>query len=70
MFQVFVSGIHNSKEDEKSSYDVDSATNLILACCGIRIQFTECTVWTRNDRIANLIATVADLMVTFVVKFK
>ena len=26
-----------------------SATNLILACCEIRLQITKCTVWPRND---------------------
>ena len=34
----------------KSSNVADFATNLILACCGIHIQCTECTVWPRNDK--------------------
>ena len=32
----------------KKSKVADSATNLILACCGIRLQCTECTVSPRN----------------------
>ena len=26
----------------------DSATNMILACCGLSLQCRECTVWPRN----------------------
>ena len=37
-----------AKKIKKSSKVADSATNLILACCGIRLQCTECTVWPRN----------------------
>ena len=33
------------RRSKKSSKVADSATNLILACCGIRLQCTECTVW-------------------------
>ena len=33
----------------KSSNVADSATNQILACCGIPLQCAECTVWPRND---------------------
>ena len=36
------------RRSRKSSNDVDSATNLILAYCENRIQCTECTVWPRN----------------------
>ena len=34
---------------KKSSNVADSAKNLILACCGFRLQGRECTVWPRND---------------------
>ena len=57
LFLVFVCGIQNSKEDhrktlrsskEDHSNVAEAATNLIVACCGIRLQFTQCTVWPRN----------------------
>ena len=35
---------------KKSSIVADSATNLILACSGFRLQGRECTVWPRNVR--------------------
>ena len=35
------------RRSKKSSNDADSATNLILACLGIRLQCTECTIWPR-----------------------
>ena len=44
---LFVESI-TAKKIKKSSNGVDSATNLILVCFGIRIQCTECTVWPRN----------------------
>ena len=34
---------------KKSVNLTDSAKSLFLACCGIRLQCTECTVWTRID---------------------
>ena len=37
------------RRSKKSSNVADSAKNLILACCGIRLQCTDCTVWPRND---------------------
>ena len=46
LYLVFVCGIQNSIEDHSNV--AESATNLIVACCGIRLQFTECTVWPRN----------------------
>ena len=33
----------------KSINVADSATNLLLVCCGIRLQCTKCIVWPRND---------------------
>ena len=42
----------NPKQQRRSNKKVnvaDCATNLILACCAIRLQFTKCTVWPRND---------------------
>ena len=36
------------RRSNKSSNVADSATNLILACCGFRLQCRECTVWPRN----------------------
>ena len=36
------------RRSKKSNNVVDSATNLILACSGIRLQCTKCTVWPRN----------------------
>ena len=35
------------KRSNKGRNVVDSATNLILTCCGISLQCTECTVWPR-----------------------
>ena len=40
---------HN--RSKKSSNVADSATNMILACCGLRLQCRECTVWPRNETI-------------------
>ena len=37
------------RRSKKSSNVADSATKLILACCGFRLQCRECTVWPRND---------------------
>ena len=37
------------RRSKKSCNVADSAANLILACCGFRLQCTECTVWPRND---------------------
>ena len=34
---------------KKSSNVADSAKNLILTCCGFRLQCRECTVWPSND---------------------
>ena len=45
----------NPKQQRRSKKNInvaDSATNLIFACCGIRLQFRKCTVWPRN--VANL----------------
>ena len=36
------------RRSKKSSIVSNSPTNLILACCGIRLQCTEYTVWPRN----------------------
>ena len=36
------------RRSKKSDNVVDSATNLILVCSGIRLQCTKCTVWPRN----------------------
>ena len=36
------------RTSKKSSNVADSATNMILACCGFRLQCRECTVWPRN----------------------
>ena len=36
------------RRSKKSSNVADSATNLIVACCGFRLQCRECTVWPRN----------------------
>ena len=36
------------RRSKKSSKVADSATNLILASCEIRLQCTECIVWPRN----------------------
>ena len=38
------------RRSNKSSNVADSATNLILACCGFRIQCRLCTVWSRYVR--------------------
>ena len=35
---------------KKSSTVPDSATNMILACCKIRLQCTDITVWPRNEK--------------------
>ena len=45
VFQVFVCGIQNSKEDQKSSNVADSATILILTCCGSRLQMQRMHSW-------------------------
>ena len=39
------------RRSNKSNKIGDSATNLILACCEIRLPFTECTVWLRNETL-------------------
>ena len=36
------------RTSKKSNNVADSQTNLILACCGICLPFTKCTVWPRN----------------------
>ena len=36
---------------KKSSNFSDSATDLVLTFCGVRLQYTESTVWPRNVRI-------------------
>ena len=36
------------RRSKKYSIVAGSATNLIWACCRIRLQCTECTVWPRN----------------------
>ena len=41
------------KRSKNCNSVADSATNQILAWCGIHIQCTECTVWPCNDRIEN-----------------
>ena len=38
------------RRSNKSSNVADSATNLLLACCGFRSQCKECTVWPRNEK--------------------
>ena len=42
------------RRSKKSGNVADSATNLILACCGLRLQCRECTVWPRNAIILTL----------------
>ena len=37
------------RRSKKSSNVADSATNLVLDCCGFRLQCTECAVWPRNE---------------------
>ena len=47
----------NSKQQRRSnkcSNVADSTTNLIWACCGIRLRCTECTVWPRNVKFSIL----------------
>ena len=39
------------RKSKKCSNIADSAKNLIWACCGIRLQYAQCTVWPRNDLI-------------------
>ena len=41
------------RRSKKSSNVADSATNLILVCCGFRLQCRECTVWPRNELYSN-----------------
>ena len=36
------------RRSKENSIVADSATNRIFACCGIRLQFTKCTIWSRN----------------------
>ena len=36
------------RRSKKSTKVTDSPTHLILACCRIRLQCTECTVWPHN----------------------
>ena len=46
--QLFRFCLWNPKQhrrSKKSRNVADSATNLILACCGFRLQCRECTVW-------------------------
>ena len=39
----------HQRRSKKSSDVADSEKTLILVCCGIRLQSTECTVWPHND---------------------
>ena len=39
------------RRSKRNSKVADSATNLILVCCGIRLQCTECAVWPRNETL-------------------
>ena len=48
VFQVFVCGIQNSKENQKINV-TGSATNLILASRGPRLQRTECLVMAQKE---------------------
>ena len=51
-YSVFAICLWNPKQQRKSrksSNVADSATNLILVCCGIRIQFTKSPVWLRHE---------------------
>ena len=41
------------RRSKKSSNVADSATHLILACCGFRLQCRDCTVWPRNEEEKN-----------------
>ena len=53
-YNVLGNCLRNPKQhrrSKKSSNVADSATNLILAFCGFRLQCRECTVWPRNDEI-------------------
>ena len=36
------------RRSKKTNKVADSATNLIMVCCGIRLQCTECKIWPRN----------------------
>ena len=48
----------NSKQQRrsnKSSNVADSTTNLIWACCGIRLQCIKCTVWPRDVKFFNFV---------------
>ena len=42
------------RRSRKNCIFADSGTNLISACCGIRLQFTKCTVWPRNESLKKL----------------
>ena len=42
------------RRSKKSNNAADSATKLILACCGFRLQCRECTAWPRNAVKQNL----------------
>ena len=51
--QCFMFCLWNPKQQRRSkkcSSVADSATNLIWACCGIRLQCTESTVWPCNGQ--------------------
>ena len=51
-YSVLIICLWNPKQQRRSkkcSNVADSASSLIWACCGIRLQCTECTVWPRND---------------------
>ena len=51
-FNVIGICLWNAKQLRRSNISsnvADSTTNLILACCVINLQCTECTVWPRND---------------------
>ena len=48
VFQVFLRNPKQRRRSKKSSKVANSATKLFLACCEIRLQCTERTVWPRN----------------------
>ena len=48
---ICLCNLKQHRRSKKSSNVVDSSINLILACCGFRLQCRECTVWPRNVKI-------------------
>ena len=53
------------RRSKKSSNVADSATKLILTCCGLSLQCRECTVWPRKDTLILNFKTASCYSVTF-----